>query len=1530
MTVFIMFKPRKLTVYVTALGILSGSLCFRPQLVYAEEALGSKRLEPIIKLIPTGDGSVNAEFRPNAFADFTLSPVDRILQIDDTFTKGKLTSDLQNLLDPSKASVTLMVLSSPHDQLSVRNLKKNTENGRIGNHSFNGVLNAIDAFDRPGLFRNSLSTAKNNEKFGFTLFVGALLKDLLNHCPYRHPSISDSEVLIALPFAVSFFDKSGMFESSDFAINKAVEGSKVAMKNRSKPEILALSALAVYLSRTNRLESSNKIWMNIIATINGARVPEQIACMQQYADFLKHNPKLGDAKPIYKRVEALCLQNLSSDEALKALSDCANFFLAIKDLQSAQNDLRALADANKLAADKNSDKLMRFQRYVKTLSRLADLFAASGDYPNAIASLKEALTTYNSNFGTEELVRLERASSPCLSEIQAQLGVVLGKSGDSDEGKKLLQSAISMIETNLTATASQLKFPLNALALLYRNEGKEAEATQLSKRSASLSSPVVEPATSSDVDTDFFQMRDACQFIASKDFKRAESIVQNQLDQHKTQTALDPFFASRVIAVANAYRQASDPTAAQSLLKRMLLMTESDNVTPTQHEVNLAIRSQILVELAILTNDDADFRELGKALYDLEDAAYPQRRQNGRDDGGSVGMERNWTRLFYLSLGLRFSGRPKDAAIIAQKILSSTKENSSSWTSAIFQLVLCQIEANDYKTAFKTYSTAFPSAPRIQLFDKLVMIADAFIWRKQTAFAEEILKSLVSMLNLNSVNSFDQPRMLASLGSLEYRLGHLSQAEKYFGEKSKSGQVGGLRNFDERDYAAVLEAQGKQQEALRAYLKASLAEKQSLNLDGPFLYVSLPKALTLFKQEKDGDAASVSLLRQVLQTSPIEQQSMSMSEEILQIVQAQSAKLSGDPVCVEDLRNIYEHENKPELAASLSPRNTKSSSISTTSTSINAGDDRAIRDQIAIETQNKNLDKVSDLVVNLLVLDSKNEQSRMMAHPGNRKADLCLATFENAGRFDLAQKVLKRAIELEKAKTAAPFLASSTLNSALLVDEYAKGKNANESMKLADVVLLQFDAHPEQIIASQSSWHGGAGGGPDCSASLEVLLWSVQSLLATHDYDSAESMNNKLFAFFQKHVGPKNKIFIDIFQNKAIIAGGKKDAKAEGGYFAQAMDIANWYWGKDSQGQSALRTLYASFLRESGRTAEAEKLQRVDTKYVRPPDEKDLYGDKHVRSSHSPPPETYAEGAASAMLDWLTESQSVTGQTSPDTLRVIDSLLDYYYARLQYGEASKLLQKKLQLWRDTEGACSDRQSLCLQQLAVVVFLEGNKKGASDLLKEAEVANRFNNPLNSVPIAALQLELGNRAAATRILLAAAKKYERPHAIVANDQTFSECAYLLTCLDQVNEVAKLTALYETVMAPIKNYRGFGGYGWARRITDPHYELVNSVWTRKTRAMEIAQREAQSMTYRAHPSEGQLKSQRATIERMRGHAPDDVVNRIEAMQEKQKLVWIQKSNDAEANKKKLEEQDKLMHDYATQRIRALQQAQDSLTSR
>ncbi len=544
-----------------------------------------------------------------------------------------------------------------------------------------------------------------------------------------------------------------------------------------------------------------------------------------------------------------------------------------------------------------------------------------------------------------------------------------------------------------------------------------------------------------------------------------------------------------------------------------------------------------MTEIAIRTNSDLDWRELDKTLYDLQNTAFPQINRRSRDSDRDANYESQLSsadRLIKISSGFRCAGRPEVAKILLEKAMQKLKPNF--WQNPRAELVLCLIDLKDYPTASKTYNELIGTIPDMHWNDKLVQIADAYISQNQKNSAESVVNYLVRRLQ-DSKTVYERPRLLSILGSLEFRLGSYVKAEKYFREASKGTEEEqrSRSTITSPDFGAVLEREGKVNEAIREYLNAAISENSNnFTGTGP-LNISLSKALKLLSQTENVPSDVLTLLSQALQRSSAEEESSLVSEQLIQVAKKQSANIP-DLKTLQTVRTIFEHEKQLELAASLKVSPTKvntaepastqalpqtnSAPSSTTiaapvskrtgattaaiDTPTNVIDLQNDRDHIALEIQNKNFDKAADYVIVLIQDDAKNPQSQLMNHPGNRIGDLCLKAFEDAGRLDLAEKVLKAAIEIEPLRK--PY-DGGVLNRALLVHEYAKDHKSADALALAEVVLSQFEKYPDQIVVNKSR---------SCSSSLSVLFWAVESLANTKDFESAERLNQRLSDFFKR------------------------------------------------------------------------------------------------------------------------------------------------------------------------------------------------------------------------------------------------------------------------------------------------------------------------------------------------------------------------------------------------------------------------------
>ncbi len=525
---------------------------------------------PII-LQSAGDGGIYGAFKFSNDSDFNLAPQDRILKIDNTFTKGCSVKDLQKLLEgKAGTSFTIDILSARNNELARHTVVRKSVQPRVRSGAYSTILGAFDIFDRPTRFHSSLMIAKTNAERGANLFAGALLKDLQNYRPFVHPNTAEPEIVIALPFSISFFDRSGMFKESDSAIKFAIDASKVPLKNRGRNEILALCEVGDYLRETKRPELSNTIWSNLNATVGDAKPAEQIKFFAGYSKFLNQNMKYGDAASVYERLDTLCIQNPSSIAAA-ALSDVADLYEERNKHELAQKALRNLADMRQNLADKTFDKLYRNQGFLSALLRLADSFASSGNNGEAVIVLKEGLNTYDRDYSAEEIVRLERATTPCYSQLEARIGELEIKNGKPEEARKFLESAITRIEGSLGVNAPQLKAPLIALASV---EQSAVESRKLKSRADQLLTPVTE-TSGEKIDLDFLEARTAFDLIESKSFKLASASISKMIDKANNRASIDPFLIYRLVALSNAY--GADNTAALSILKQLASITEPEN-----------------------------------------------------------------------------------------------------------------------------------------------------------------------------------------------------------------------------------------------------------------------------------------------------------------------------------------------------------------------------------------------------------------------------------------------------------------------------------------------------------------------------------------------------------------------------------------------------------------------------------------------------------------------------------------------------------------------------------------------------------------------------------------------------------------------------------------------------------------------------------------------------------------------------------------------------------------------------------------
>jgi len=489
---------------------------------------------------------------------------------------------------------------------------------------------------------------------------------------------------------------------------------------------------------------------------------------------------------------------------------------------------------------------------------------------------------------------------------------------------------------------------------------------------------------------------------------------------------------------------------------------------------------------------------------------------------------------------------------------------------------------------------------------------------------------------------------------------------------------------------------------------------------------------------------------------------------------------------------------------------------------------------------------------------------------------------------------------------------------AQLVLDLANQQKPHESIAKATEVLTHFANIRQQLTGR---------GGRDCSQSLRVLFKAVDAFIENKNLKSASELNGLIDNFLTKNYGPKFSEQINCLERTAIISGATGEKGKQEQALATAFDLALWNWGTRSPKTTAVRSKYALFLRDVGRTKDALDIALVPSDKIEFVDENKMFAGDYIRSPHLPPPDVYLD-TAEALLKKRIEQYSIEdGEGSQKTVRDIGYLTNFYLARKNYAEAEKQAKRTLSIWESIEGSSSDMQSQVMERIAEINFLSNKKQAALEWLHRADKANEFKHEDNTLRCAALYLEMGDEKRGLELLLQVSKAMQSDPRNV-NQGTFAQCAYLLRRTGQTEELNKLDRFYEDE----KQKRGArrlsadSYHGRGHTQTAPVYEKKDGVWTRETRTARILFVESQKHRLPL-PIEFKLEAERARLETMKRNLPPGVLIGMrqdleQSIAEEERKAKDQRAQHELQRKLDLAAADNTT-DYATAEIAALQAA-------
>lgn len=1443
-----------------AILLLSSQVC---QLALASEAdenintsVQVEYGQPYLTLTRNSDGSLCGAIPNDRTYGANLPERNRILRIGNVFTKGLKVRELQALLI-SKAGQTVQVEFSQVDNGETSllefptDLRKETWRARTYSN-----INAVDAFDRPNLSQSSLMAAETAVSHGAVAVAIALLRDIQQGHPYAIEQTPDSCTLISTPFALQIFDRGGAFEDSDASINFSLKMSAKDLRLVSPAEILALAKIAEYCSETQRIDRAKTIWKNLYATISDARRNEQMVVLSGYGEFLRINPALGSAPEVFAKLEAVCLQNIGRN-SITPLRKLISYHRSQKNYKKCEFLNEKLIAALPNIPSPEVANYLQYQEQIQSLVQLAEMERESADPAKAKTAYLRALAVYDQHLSSDELVRLERTVSLCYSSVEWNLGDLCLANKNYDEALKFLNSAKVRIQSALGLGSPVLKAVFLSLAKAYENKGSHAEAENCLVQAQALQTPEV--ASPSETDLSWMSAEKVNKLILQRKFAGARTAVRRLIATFKDKANRDPFELNRIVFLANSFERAKQPQLAYEILSDLSEVTKWDSPSQSRgyvlSELFCAASSASGVDSAGL---DKIWNLLSRNEQSLADKAYGQ---STRSQSDAELKQREVEHLRRVALLLLFLDQPANAETILRRVIEyGGKPSTTAYATA--SLAIALIQGKKYAEGVALLEAADKNYHAAQ--EKLPVATVLLNSQKKSQLAKQLLDEFKEREALKRWSGDELVPVL-----LEVRLGYITEAiadYKSIEGPNRNQSAGGLL------LGSAFSEVGQYADAIEEYFKASKIDKNRATIRGVNAGLApFERALTLIESKRLYKPDYLTFIREFTFRVQADSFRPSLTEQIARVAR-KCLSGSSKSELVEQCRNILIWANRFDLASALT---SDSSSVS-----ISESSEAQYRKQLKDEFDRADFDRAAIMIEKRI----KRHSASFAPFPGNRMSDLGFQIFEKAKRFDILEKLLKAAIEAESDATVAPSGAASIpklqsilLNKLLLIRVYALERKTTDALGLAKDTFEEQTKAPYVLIARSRRGSPRIGGLWDSnflmnsSPLIEPLFWGVDDFIKAGDLKTATELNRLVSLLLTSVVGEKHPVWIQSHVRAATIFGAEGEKQKQESELRKALTIASWVYGPQSRNTADVRSKLASVLRDAGKDTEADAVGVIRPQTVPQISEYVLRGKHFILSSHSPPPDFYADTAESALVERLPKVIDANGEPSVETYTTLRMLTDFNLARKRYTEAEKYLLKQLQIAQLVEGTNADLQCLLMEQIAEVEFLRGNGAEAEKWVDKALASNLNDYSDVKLRCAALSLEMGNKERGLKLLIDVANELLHPAGANFYSSGLYECCYLLQMTNQTEMLKKLQD--ERVKSEIPMH-----HNWWEPREEPTFYRKDGKWIRETRASRMANIRAQMAEHLPSRQEVSLMGMRSQLEHMKRNAPAGIAKSME----------------------------------------------------
>lgn len=1179
--------------------------------------------------LPRPGPDVSEAWREIVQRKFLVGNTDRIIQVNAHYVKGRDSRFFKNVIASSEgAQLGVVVLSLASGDLTLKTVTRHSLEAS-SKKIYGTMLGASDIFEGP--YRAHYSLPKLSAKYchdgGADQYAAAIYRDLVNGQPYSRPAVYEDKFVEAFPEAVKFFDKTGYFAQSDWTIKKAIARLKnITQFPLSDSGFEAFLATAKYLRETDRAAQAATIEDALFPTTERLR-DKQLGILKHFEPNWSGEAELDKRLALYDKFERICATTGSrNSDDLEFLAsgyyECGKFAKAEplfeRLLVSREQDIPLVAANN----------LQGYETILRAYIGLSYCQLAAGKTEDALKHLNDALKLCSTKCNTEEIVRLERFATPCMSDIKIAIAKVHMKAGKRTEARKVIDDAIKQTEAALRSDSPQLKAPLLVRGELCRLSGDQRKASEFDRQAAMLSDPSQSYTVLDDFEK-WKRAREVYDALQTKDFAKADSLIDKLIAQEKTNTKHIASDVCRLVNLAKVYSMQKQQKRAFDLLTELLALTDGWSLRPT--------RLYILGELALLSEDlDLDATKAWKGFDDhlkhMQDIAYAN--INGPQQSKTQLVRNLIQRVGCHAVVYVFNGEPEKGVRILERLLKECDDSGGVGNPEVLtQLAFAQLECGDIEASSKTVRHAIATGPVLyDTMQKFAQIADGFFLKKHGEEGSALLKELISKLKQSEHFKAAVTPVALERARIEISLGNLKEAHDTLKEAdNKDWNMNHWRVVSE--IGRVLELEEKYDEAIDVYFKAAAMNELR---NAPRGFETVFRLFNLLRRQKDVPKerieAAVDFANELYGTNNVEFWQETTSFAIEHYVY-------GERMMKPQLKTVQYEEEHNELYDAMCLM----SAVANEAERIASPQESEHWHKLAdLQVRNKEFEKASNTVLAHLCVSG---------HYVPQKRRLQVSALYAAGQFKTLERILRKNLEVQDLGPKEVSVEAKVLLASFLIRQ---GRYADAAPLEQDILSFYASTcEAESKLRGKRNWD---------QLSLAILEIS-DAYLERNDVSSAKKFTEQIYSMQNNCLGPKHPLRVGALELFARIYDAKNNQKARGRALREALEIARFNFGTRPIKTASIRIELADLLRRKGSDDEAEQIALNCVQYFSGPNIKLVYGPTAGDAGHGGRPSTFADTAEQPLKDAIKETDAAYGAGSSEAIAALDQVIKFYIDR---------------------------------------------------------------------------------------------------------------------------------------------------------------------------------------------------------------------------------------------------------------------------